>query len=525
VKRRLSVLLFSLLIGVAVAILISSTRLSSAGVVHVHSHFEAPKSEEIMPRLALLCLPVVSCLFAAGVLLPPAVLRAQESITITPNWATTQTPIPAQFNGLSFETQLVLPNADGIHYFRADNHALVALFKTLGIKHLRIGGNTSDNPAVAIPGNADIDSLFAFARAAGVKVIYTVRFKGQSDATAVIAIVKYIQDHYAADLDCFALGNEPSIYIKQYATYKELWRKMTDQIVAAVPQAVFCGPNTDRPHEWAAEFARDFAATGRVKEISVHAYVGLNARDVTDVATARAKMLSPVWVKLYQQIYDGFGSQIAGEKVPYRVEETNSFFNGGREGVSDTFAAALWALDYLHWWSRHGASGVNFHTGDKVAAAQESTPCRYAAYVSTATGYDVRPVGYATKAFDLVGHGSMIDLACRSPADLNFTAYGEVASDNALYITVINKEHGMTGRDAAVTINTGKIYVHCEVQFLANASHDIADKTGIALGGAPIGDDASWAGKWSSLQAPSQAGQFTVTVPVATAAIIKLTEN
>ena len=382
-----------------------------------------------------------------------------------------------------------------------------------------------------VPGNADIDSLFAFAQAADVKVVYTMRLKGQTNAEADIPIVKYVQDHYAANLDCFALGNEPSVYFKQYPAdeqypaYRKLWTKMTDEIVAVVPQAKFCGPNTDRHYEWAANFSRDFGASGRVKEISEHAYVGLSAKKVTDVVAARDKMLSDAWVKLYQGVYDGFAPEAIAAKLPYRIEETNSFFNGGKEGASDTFTAALWGLDYLHWWTRHGAAGINFHTGDKVAAGAQSATCRYAAYVSTTGGYDVHPVGYAIKAFDLGGHGEMISLTCQSAAGLNVSAYGVLGTDNALYVTLINKEHGSAGRDAAVALNPGRPYAHAEVQFLTNASHDIADKTGIMLGGAAVNEDCTWAGKWTSLQPPSQVGQFTVTLPAASAAIVKLTEN
>jgi hypothetical protein len=56
----------------------------------------------------------------------------------------------------------------------------------------------------------------------------------------------------------------------------------------------------------------------------------------------------------------------------------------------------------------HRASGINFHTGDKVAAGEESAPCRYAAYLSVPGGYEVHPVGYAIKTFDLGGHGTLI---------------------------------------------------------------------------------------------------------------------
>jgi hypothetical protein len=49
--------------------------------------------------------------------------------------------------------------------------------------------------------------------------------------------------------------------------------------------------------------------------------------------------------------------------VPYRLCETASFSGGGKPGVSDTFAAALWALDYLFVLASHGCGGVNMETG------------------------------------------------------------------------------------------------------------------------------------------------------------------
>lgn len=445
-------------------------------------------------------------------------LQAQTAITLTPDLAAQGIRISDQFSGLSFETQLLLPT-DGVRYFRADNLPLVHLFKTLGIKHLRIGGNTADNPAIAIPGDADIDSLFAFAKAADVKVVYTVRLKGETDAARDIPIVKYITDKYAANLDCFALGNEPNFFIKTFAEYKGLWEKMTGQIIAAVPQAIFCGPNTDRHYEWAAQFAKELGDSGRIKEINEHAYVGLSARKVTDVVAARDKMLSSAWVKLYQGVYDGFVPQALAAKLPYRLEETNTFFNGGKEGASDTFTAALWGVDYMYWWASHRATGINFHTGDKVAAGEESAPCRYAAYLSVPGGYDVHPVGYAIKTFDLGGHGTLI-LLKSEPEDAVVSAYAVLSADKELHVTIINKSHGSDAHDAKITLNTGKSYEKGQALFLANASHDIADKTGITLGGAPIGDDASWKGQWSPL--PSSSRGFTITVPAASAAVIEL---
>ncbi len=106
-------------------------------------------------------------------------------VTVTLDTENPGPVIPADFEGLSFEASLLLPGPDGVHYFRRDNHALIHLFHTLGIKSLRLGGNTADRDARKLPDEADLDSLFAFAKAAEVKIIYCLRLHGgdpQADA-------------------------------------------------------------------------------------------------------------------------------------------------------------------------------------------------------------------------------------------------------------------------------------------------------------------------------------------------------
>ena len=78
----------------------------------------------------------------------------------------------------------MLPDGKGVHYFRPGNMPLVALFHTLGVKSLRIGGNSVDAPAIPVPSEADVASLFEFAQAAGVKVIYSVRLQNGDLAAA-----------------------------------------------------------------------------------------------------------------------------------------------------------------------------------------------------------------------------------------------------------------------------------------------------------------------------------------------------
>ena len=63
----------------------------------------------------------------------------------------------------------------------------------------------------------------------------------------------------------------------------------------------------------------------------------------------------------------GFIAAARQQRVPFVVGEGNSASCGGMPGVSDTFAAALWALDFLPTLSQAGAVGMNFHGGPSGA--------------------------------------------------------------------------------------------------------------------------------------------------------------
>ena len=122
---------------------------------------------------------------------------AESAVSITLDPQHPGAAIAPDFSGLSFEVSVLLPNEDGVRYFRRDNLPLIKLFDTLGIKNLRIGGNTSDRDVRRLPAEADLDSLFEFAKAAGVKVIYCLRLHN-GDPQADAATAQYIMSRYAA---------------------------------------------------------------------------------------------------------------------------------------------------------------------------------------------------------------------------------------------------------------------------------------------------------------------------------------
>ncbi len=427
------------------------------------------------------------------------------------------------FTGLSFEMQRVLADTNGNHFFSPANRPLIATFKMLDVKSLRVGGNTADRPTLPTPDPADVDSLFAFARAADVKVIYTLRLHEGSRDTAT-KMADYIMHHYRDRLACFAIGNEPNVFSKEYAPYLAEWKGYAAQITAPTnsPEAKFCGPSTSPGHEsWARDFANEFGSHGPLAFIAQHDYPGGDARRATNVVAARDKILSPAMDAHYAKFASVFVPAAISNNLPYRLEEANSFYDGGAADVSDTFAAALWALNYQWWWAAHGASGINFHTGDKVAARDENKPCRYAAFWTSPQGYNVHPIGYALKMFSLGGQGRLLPATVGNADNLNLAVYATAADGKTVFVTLINKEHGDHARAAEVVLNPGLAGASAQVLFLTAPNGDVAAKSGVTLGNAEIQDDATWKGKWAALAEPTAAGRFSLKLPAASAALVK----
>jgi hypothetical protein len=448
-----------------------------------------------------------------------ATARGQIPVAIEFGSEATQQQIPPNFEGLSYESSMLLPRPGGGYYFSSTNAPLVQMFRTLGIKSLRVGGNSVDDPAVPIPGRDDVDSLFGFARAAGVKVIYSFRLKN-GDKTASADLARYILDRYPESLDCFCIGNEPDVYLSEYPVFAAQWQSYSKAILEESPEARFCGPDA-KVNNWAVPFAQQFGGTGKIAFIALHGYPIGDGPAQTNPNQARDQMLRRAG---YDDISKTFVPAVTEAGLPYRLEETNNFYNGGARNVSDSYASALWGLDYLYWWAAHEADGLNFHTGDP--SGPNRNPAPYSAIASSPGGVEAHPLAYALLAFHLAGGGRFLParVSVSPDAHLNFKAYSTMAEDRSTFVTLINKEHGPAARGANVTLvfPPAMSPARGEVMFLRAPGGNVADKTGVTLGEAPIKEDGSWNGSWELLRQTSQPAGWRVQVPPASVAVVKL---
>lgn len=448
------------------------------------------------------------------------VAMAQLPVTVTLNPEARPKAIPPGFIGWSFETGSMRFNNYKPHAYFLDskNTRILTLFRNVGIRTLRLGGNSVDRGYV--PSYRAINALFRFVKAAGVKVIYSLRLaNGNQSQDALIA--KYLWSHYRRYIICLAIGNEPNSYngldheITGFTSYIAKWNRFAAAVIHAVPDVRLGGPdNGNGSTFWSSNFARDERGRRNIRYILCHYEPGGTSRGKTARQLIN-EMLSPSWdTRLYPACYRKVGATARAFGFSFRFSEANSqVATPASRGGNHSFATALFSLDFMHWWAEHNCLGVNFHTGLGGWNGEF--------FPGPGGQYELYPIAYGVAAFNVGGHGMADALVIGNPDHLNLTAYAVTAPNKNLFITIINKEHGRIARNALVTVKAvGK---HESVMYLTAPNNSDTDTTGITLGGSAITANRLWHGKWNALDAPGKAG-CRVKVPACSAAIVKITD-
>lgn len=472
------------------------------------------------------------------ILLPPLLLTWAACACLWAGRANGQTPvglfitnspgytIPPDFVGLSFGTETAG------EVFSPSATQLITLFQQIGVRNLRFMGDEETN---------HIKNEFAFASTEGsLEIIYGVTLTNVPEAAAAAG---YIWAKDAAELDYFEIGNEPDWTsanngktegpgITNYASFLAAWTSNEMAMLAVAPGAAFEGIDTggnydngppDKSNgdwenngtEWTTNFAFYEKNSGIVKLITQHDYMAdtlPGGVTITNATNLVAAILSPGWDTLTNQVlYNTVGAPVLEDGLPYRFTEANEM-TGGLEGGSDAFAAALWALDFMHWWAAHGISGINFHNQGWIPTDT--------IFPDSAGNYEVHPKAYAMKAFGLGAQGRVDPLGMSNAQGMNLTAYA-VGDETNLYVTIINREYGTGARNARVMMNLAGFSAGNVMAMYLTGSNGIYATNGVTLGGAIITNNAAWNGVWTAMGSVTN-NQCTLTIPATTAAIVKI---
>lgn len=469
---------------------------------------------------------LTNSILAAGTLASRPALRAlaeseaEQSAVLTVRADQPLLPIAPDFMGLGYEISSVA--RPGL--LSAANSVYVQLVRTLGARGvIRIGGNTSDyarySPAAAavsspngtVVNDAVLRSLGGFLKATGWKLIWGLDLGTGSEADA-IAEAKAVLSVAGERLLAFEIGNEPDLFGRakhrkpeyNYEDWLAEYRRYKTALRARFPGIPFAGPDAAVKTDWVTRFAAD---EGRDAVLLTHHYY----REGQNAGSTIEKLLG-VDPKLQPQL-DKLSAASRGCGLPYRICEVNSFSGGGRPGVSDTMAGALWVLDYMFTLAANGCAGVNMETGVNQLAFVSS----YSPIGDDEQGhYSAKPEYYGMLAFSLTGKGRLLRVETGA-ASTEVKGYA-TQSNTGVALTVINK--GTVTYSLTVNI-AGRIPVR-QASVIRLSGPSVDAKTGITLGGAEVAATGAW--KPSKSEAlPVRDGQVRVNLPGSSAALVRLT--
>src|SRR5215471_7610860 len=392
--------------------------------------------------------------------------------------------MPIDFLGLSYEVQQLADPA----FFSSQNSGLIREFKALSSTGvLRLGGNTSefaywrpapDSPEPEHPEVREVTgepkaryyavtaeairNLAEFLRAAGWSCIYGI---GMGTNTPVRAAEEaaFAAETLGSRLQYFQIGNEADLFARHLRdpktwsakTYLEEWLRLACAIAARVPAAKFGMPDVASDVSWLTEIADLWASIPdqpRVTTLTHHYYFGGPA---TNPEVNIPNLLKPATMQKVENTANI--ATAAAKKVgsSVRMTEGNTCYRGGKPGVSDVFADALWAADYSLLLASNGYSGVNLHggtgksvansvggslPGDALLEANGATPAQIAShphpfYTPIATfgsDYRLQPVAYGLKFAGSFSGGTFFETELSTKAEaaphavdvgVNATAY------------------------------------------------------------------------------------------------------
>ena len=438
-------------------------------------------------------------------------------VTIQADPNTVLNRISPDFIGFGYEKSAVAQS----NFFSVKNTRMVNLYRNLSPHGLiRIGGIVSDHTKylpngtaaarsekeVSIINQEDLIDLGRFARATGWKVMWGLNLGSGSKEEAVKEAVD-VDAALGSQLQSFEIGNEVEAlprFKKSYEAYHAAYVDYKAAIRAALPNAPFSGPDSIGNWAWITNFAATEAED--LKLLTQHYYRG----GAKDPASTFEKLLEhdDGWhtrLKNLQQI-------CRDQNIAFRINEVNSFFGGGKPGVSDTFGAALWCLDYMFLLASYGCEGVNMETDIN----QLGWISHYSPIVHDAAGTcRARPEYYGMLAFSMAGKGALLKLALKK-SDINLTAYATMDEQGCFWITVVNKD---LSRDAIVRLALPEGRWDLETFRLGAPSVESKDQ--VTFGGAEVSADGKWTPR-ESVKLVAKQSNAEMLVAHASAALVCL---
>ncbi|CEL06412.1 hypothetical protein ASPCAL07517 [Aspergillus calidoustus] len=253
---------------------------------------------------------------------------------------------------------------DLVVYVPDQEEALIALF------------DRGDVPYVVYQGPKFVDSVHALPK--GLKIVFGLSIGEYTNEgyNNLLAQTENVWTSLGDRIHALEIGNEPEhfpalgIRPSGYSVedYVSEWVDLSDRLSEALslPKPIFQGGTFQAPssgNKFNASRALDLgiAAGGNLKTMSEHQYMGARQGSCEpDTLLNRTIMLG------HMANHEILVNNTLKQRHGYVLGETNSCSGHGKEGVSNAYAAAIWAVDYVLYAAsfhveRVCLSGGNIH--------------------------------------------------------------------------------------------------------------------------------------------------------------------
>lgn len=191
-----------------------------------------------------------------------------------------------------------------------------------------------------------------------------------------------------------------------------------------------------------------------------------------------------------------------------RLTELNSVTCGGRDGVSNTFATALWAPDALFELASRHVAGVNIHVPRHTFNA---------AFIMTGTGVSARPLLYGLILFarTLGPDAELLDTRVHGVRASGLKVWAVRVRGGGLHVLLINKGRrpiratlALPGRGPAVV-----------ERLLAPA---VRAEAGVTWNGQHLSASGTWVGRPATRTVAASRRGYRMIVPAYSAALLQI---
>jgi hypothetical protein len=310
-----------------------------------------------------------------------------------------------------------------------------------------------------------------------------------------------------ASLHSFQIGNEVDALRRfggKYELYHAAYADYKAAIRAALPHSAFSGPDVIGNWGWITNFVN--AESKDMRLLTEHYYRG-GARNPSSTMET---LLQPdsTWERRLGELRQ----LCQAHRLAYRICEVNSFYGGGKPGVSDTFGSALWCLDFMFRLASFGCAGVNMETD----VNQLGFISYYSPIVHDLTGgCSARPEYYGMLAFAFAGQGELLELSSHI-TNANLSVYATKAMDGTLFATALNKG---VARSIPIEVHVPASYGRAELFRLSAPSAESRD--GVTFAAAAVAADGSWTPGAPEI-CEVREGNVPLSLPCASAAVLRM---